>query len=137
MMQFYFLSIVFNILAGLALILDPEVSGDVPLLEGLKTSLKNETTRLILAILTSATGVFKILSVTRMDVVIVGDLFPALAGITTGIALFYEFYAGRSSLSGQSNPVFQAIFVARKKWIGYAALLAAVLHFIFPNVLFL
>lgn len=137
MMQFYFLSIVCNVLAGLALLLNAEESGSMPLVEGLRETLKNETTRLVLGILSLIAGLFKILSVVRMDVVVVGDLLPALAGILASIALFNEYYTARSTIERTPNTAFVAIFVTRKKWIGWAALVAAALHFLFPNVLFL
>ncbi len=137
MMQFYFLSIVCNVLAGLALLLNAEESGSMPLVEGLRETFKNETTRLVLGILSLIAGLFKILSVVRMDVVVVGDLLPALAGILASVALFNEYYTARSTIEREPNPLFAAIFITRKKWIGWAALVAAALHFLFPNVLFL
>lgn len=137
MMQFYFLSIVCNVLAGLALLLNAEESGAMPLVEGLRETFKNETTRLVLGILSLIAGLFKILSVVRMDVVVVGDLLPALAGILASIALFNEYYTARSTIERTPNPVFVAIFITRKKWIGWMAIVAAALHFLFPNVLFL
>jgi len=135
MLQFYFLSIVLNSLSGYILILGDEDAG-LELKSGF--SLKDETFRLVVGILSAVTGLLKLLSAIRGDVPVIGDLIPALMGFLTGFILVFEYYRNRSSLedSGQSEKI-DRILVNNKKIIGIAALVAAALHFLFPGVLLL
>ena len=142
MVQFYFLSIVLNALAGYILISGDE-SGVLEFKGGF--SLKDETFRLIVGILSVITGLLKLLSVIEGDVPVLGDLVPALAGFLSGFILIFEYYRNRSSLEksvdaeseSEYSERIDRILVRNKKIIGVAALAAAVLHFLFPKVLLL
>jgi hypothetical protein len=136
MIQFYFLSILFNGLSGYALsrnsdddVADPET--------GFRLSLQNETCRLILGVTTILIGLLKILSSLRGDVPVIGDIVPALAGFLAGFVLVFEYYRGRSTLEPEHTEKIEQVLIHNKKWIGYFAMAAAVLHFILPSVLFL
>lgn len=134
MIQFYLLSVLLNALAGYALIAEKDASA--PRGEGLRYYLADETFRLVLGVLAFATGFFKILSATRGDLAVIGDLFPAVAGLLSGFALLLEFYRSRSTIE-TANEKIDFVFVKNKKWIGYGAAAAAALHFLFPTVILL
>jgi hypothetical protein len=136
MIQFYFLSILLNGLAGYVLITNPD-DEDTGLDTGFRLSLKNETYRLILGILTIVIGFLKILSVVQGDIPVVGDLIPALAGFLAGFVLVFEYYRNRSTLEPEHTEKIEMLLIHNKKWIGFLALTAAGLHFLFPSVLFL
>lgn len=135
MIQFYFLSILFNAIAGYALAMDQDARPSS--LDGIRAILSDETFRLVLGVLTLATGFFKLLSAVRGDIPVVGDLFPSVAGLASGFALVFEFYRTRSALASDVSERLELIFVKNRKWIGYGTLIAAVTHFLFPTVLFL
>jgi len=145
MLQFYFLSVLLNALAGYILFFGdskgfaPVDSGDVMDFR-CGFSVKIDTFRLVVGILAAVTGIFKILSSTAGDLPIIGDIIPAAAGILSGLILFFEYYKNRSdsgdSDSGQDKKI-NGFLLANKKLIGAAAMIAAVLHFIFPTVLLL
>ena len=133
MIQFYFLSIVLNALTGYLLI-----SEDDDVLEFKSGfSLKDETFKLIVGILTAVVGFLKILSVTEGDLPVIGDLFPAASGLLAGFILIFGYYRSRlsSETSGQTEKI-EKLF-SYKKIIGVTTLIAAVLHFLFPKVLLL
>ena len=135
MIQFYFLSIVLNFLAGYALSSDAENrSGS---LDGVRDLFHDETMRLVLGILSMAVGFFKLLTVVRGDIPVVGDLFPSLAGLGAGFALTLEFYRARSTVQSIASERLELIFVKNRKWLGMAAMVSAAAHFLFPTVLFL
>jgi hypothetical protein len=134
MIQFYFLSIVLNALSGYVLIRDPK-DEDSGLDTGFRWSLQNETTRLILGVLTIVLGLLKILS--SEDMPVIGDLIPALSGFLAGFALVFEYYRSRSTLEPEHTDKIERLLIHNKKWIGFFALAAAGLHFLFPSVLFL
>ncbi len=136
MIQFYFLSIVLNCVGGYALVAD---GGETPS-EGAATLgklLNDEITGLLLGVLSAAVGFFKLLSVVRGDVPVVGDLIPALAGFSVGTSLLIHFYSSRSSVASPFPRLIDTVFVKNKKYVGYLGLAAGALHFLFPTVLFL
>jgi len=135
MLQFYFLSIALNVLAGYILITGDE-GGVLEFKSGF--SLKDETFRFVVGILSVVTGLLKILSPIEGDVPVVGDLIPAITGLVCGFILIFEYYRNRSSLEASEHTErVDRILVSNKKIIGVAALVVAVLHFLFPKVLLL
>ena len=135
MLQIYFLSIFLNALAGYVLI-SREEGGIHELIKAF--NLKEETFRLALGILTAGVGLFKLLSPIDGDVPVVGDLVPAAAGLLAGFIMIFEYYRSRSTLDDtEHTQKINRVFIGNKKIIGITALVAAVLHFIFPRVLLL
>jgi uncharacterized membrane-anchored protein len=138
MIQFYFLAIVLNVLAGCVLL------GESPK-EALEFKaafkwfdLSNETVRLVLGILLAVTGLFKILSPVAGDVPVIGDLVIALSSFLSGFILIFEYYRSRSTVDNSEHAEkINLILVGNKKIVGVAALVAAALHFLFPGVLLL
>jgi len=135
MVQFYLLSVLLNALTGFVILFaerDEERSaGKIP------DVLYDETFRLVLGILTGVVGFFKFLTVVRGDVPVVGDLLPALAGLAGAFLLLYEFYRSRNDMDGETSSVFIRSVFSSKRYIGIACIAVAVLHFLFPVVLFL
>jgi len=135
MIQFYFLSILLNALAGYILF----TGDDVNVLEFKNNfSIKDETFKLVVGILAAVTGLLKLLSPVEGDVPVIGDLIPALAGLLAGFLLIFGYYQSRSSMEITEHVErIDRILGKNKKIIGAFALLAAVLHFLFPKVLLL
>lgn len=135
MIQIYFLSIFLNVLAGYTLVFENEKDA-LEIRPGL--SFKDETVRLILGILSMVTGVLKLLSPVEGDLPILGDLIPAAAGFAAGFILVFEYYRNRATITESEGKVpLSALLIRNKKIIGYIAMAAAVLHFLFPKVLLL
>jgi len=135
MLQFYFLSIVLNSLAGYILVSKDE-NGGLEFKSGF--TLKDETFRFIVGIATAITGLLKILSAVEGDVRVIGDLVPAIAGLLAGFILVFEHYRNRLSESEpEHSEKIDKFLIANKKIIGMIAITAAVLHFLFPKVLLL
>jgi hypothetical protein len=135
MMQFYFLSILYNAVAGYALLCAPESKPSA--LDGLKSYLLNDTFRLVLGIMTMSTGFFKVLSSVRGDIPVIGDLFPAVAGLAAGFILVFEYYRARSLILSAGAERIEQLVGKHRKWFAYIALTSAGTHFMFPTVLFL
>ena len=137
MYQFYFLSIVCNIFAAFALA--PEQLEDkLPVVSdcmGRLLERKGFSAGIGMAAL--VVGVFKLLSVTEGDVVVVGDLLPALAGILGGGSLVFDYYKGKSTVEAPAAAFLESVLTKNRTLWGLTALIAAVLHFFFPAVLFL
>ena len=137
MLQFYFLSILLNLITGFILLFADK--DDMESFQGIKMPViaYDETFRLIIGILSGITGFFKLLTAVRGDVPVIGDLVPALVGLAGGFTLLYDFYRSRSSIEEDTLPPFVQKIVSSKRYVGIACIIAAVLHFLFPTILFL
>ena len=153
MLQFYFLSILLNIVAGLVFIYAGKGNGDETSLvlsdsddfnpetddlnfdaeasSSEKKSSKKENLK------NALTGLMKLLSPIQYDVAVVGDLIPALAGLAAGAVLLLDWYQERSEVELPLPEMIQNIYTGGRKYLGIFCIIAAVLHFIFPLVLFL
>lgn len=149
-MQFYFLSVATNLLAGMALAGDylaPRFPGLQPLLQGLA----GRTGRLTLGSITAAVGVLKLLVLAPgapIQPAVAGDLIPALAGLAAGGALVAtalrpaqteesapEEEEGVPQVAAADGPVEKTAQLALtyRMPLGLVGVAAAVLHFLFPG----
>lgn len=146
MAQFYFLSVLLNILAGLILIYGKN-------LVGLKSSDNDSESaqkisfgglnfdspgfRLVVGVLCVFVAVMKILSVFRNDIPVIGDLFPVVAGFLSGASILLEYYIFTSSESDSVPPAVYKVFIESRKYIGIICIVAGIFHFVFPQVMLL
>lgn len=155
MAQFYFLSVLMNILAGLILVFGinlaaqkfddefDEESSEKPSSESkvIKTfgelGLDSPGFRMVVGILCIFVALMKLLSVFRNDVPLIGDLLPAFAGFVGGASILLEYYVASTEMDISINENVQKVFIDSRKTIGYFCFGAALLHFVFPQVLFL
>ncbi len=136
MIQFYLLSVLLNIVAGYALYsFESEPRGS--LFDGIRVFVKDQTVRLIMGILTFTVGFFKLLTVMRGDVPVVGDLLPSVAGMAVGVTLLLEFYRSTASVTTEAIDKLDRIFISNKRLVGIIAMVSGLVHFLFANVLFL
>ncbi len=137
MLQFYFLAILLNAVTGLVLLFANQNQREEDGSSMIPDLAYDETFRLVLGILTGIVGFFKLLTVVRGDVPVLGDLFVAVAGMAAGFMLLYEFYRTRSTVQEETlHPVVMR-FISSKRYVGIIAIVSAAAHFLFPTVLFL
>lgn len=139
MIQLYFLSILFNGVTGYILVQGDAEKNEIE--TSLKFSLRGGTFRLILGVLSAVTGALKLLSPVMEKVPILGDLVPALAGLVAGFILIFGYYREHASIAvfedeGRLDHI-GGTFLKYQKAAGLALLAAAILHFLFPQALFL
>jgi hypothetical protein len=162
MVQFYFPSIILNLSGGYALV----VAGLPPrsqTIEGFRDFFEDPIVRLVVGILAAATGALKFLAPIRGDIPIVGDFLPAVGGLGVGVTLLLERYheddapspapepppsaepsrpaasesvKSRVSPRGEPNAI-ERLFLDHKSVIGLVGIIAGVVHFLFPMVIFL
>ena len=128
----YFLSIVCNSFAGYVLFsgIDSETG------ENSRFSVKNPVFFLVLGILCVVTGVLKLLSPWE-GILFLGDIIPAAGGIIAGLMLIFGIYRKDTfSKSGELERISVNLLAFRKP-IGVGLLAIALMHFLFPQVLFL
>lgn len=157
MLQFYFLSVLLNLLAGFILfytsyssdsdeVLNADDNEQKKLPEEKKSFLhkifgKNSFTDdemfyLVVGILSIFVGFIKLLSSVNGSPFF-GDLLPALAGFFGGTALLILYFEKKSQEGLVLNHTLNLIFVESRKYLGIACIAIAFLHFILPGVLFL
>lgn len=97
----------------------------------------DKTLQLVGGILSALTALMKLLSPIQYDIAIVGDLVPALAGFAAAAVLLLDWYQERSDVSLSLPESIENIYTGGRTYLGSFCIIAAVLHFIFPRVLFL
>lgn len=135
MLQFYFLSIVSNLLAGLALSSD-WISRRIPSLAAIENALSARRAKLILGLASLLVGVGTLL-VPVEGAVIIGDLFPSFAGMAMGVALLFEFFRQEAVLPVEHSDKAEKLPVGYRTTLGMLGIAAAVLHFFLPERTFL
>lgn len=135
MIQFYFLSIVLNVIAGLIILFENSLNEEQN--SSLSNFIKNETFRLILGILLCIIGIFKLLSPIYNDFPIIGDLLPALTNILAGMFFLISYFKQVSMSDTDILHPFMQNIIKFSRYIGIMSLVVAVLHFLFPTVLLL
>ncbi|MCL2066670.1 MAG: hypothetical protein FWG99_04315 [Treponema sp.] len=142
MIQFYFLSILCNSLIGYILFVY-DGAGEENVDKGFNTgvlSINNPTFHLVLGILSIISGVLKLLSPAMDNIPILGDLLPAVAGVIAGFVLIFGVYRRQSTASVDKDSRMDRLgenLLRYRKFLGAALLVTALLHFLFPQALFL
>lgn len=151
MVQFYMLSIICNIIAGLYLFLSPENKGskkedktdktqDRPqiILPGLMSVLSNKMVKFWLGSSAIIIGIFKMLSPVGINaVVILGDLLPVLSSILVGSVLIIDFFKSSSEVVSDTMKKLDTVVIKNKKYFGMISIVVGILHFLVPGVIIL
>jgi hypothetical protein len=143
MPQFYLLSVVSTVIAGLALSSDylktkSEFFGSFRFLQ------KNRSIQIVAGLITAAIGVLKLIFPSPgEDVIVVGDLLPAAAGIILGVVFIGEAFRQYPKQGEASEKVGKSVEKVTKRIatyripVGIAGAVIGVVHFLFPGILFL
>ena len=157
MIQFYFMVVALNLACGLALVL-PERPHPRQLQRHLDIVLSDIGVRIALGVLGIASGILAVISPVQGDVPLIGDIVPAFTATLAGLVLLFEGEANRrdpvlpdphspdeeaprdeekKDPKSGSRARFRAFLVGSGKVIGLAAIIAGLIHFLFPLELFL
>jgi hypothetical protein len=135
--QFYLLSVLANIIAGLTLAGD-YLGTKFSFLESFKNLRENRTAQIVIGIVTMAVGLITLFVRAPGDTVpIAGDLLPSLAAIAQGITLLVESFRPQVESRGpQAEKLSKAILTYRVP-AGIAGASIGLLHFLFPAAVIL
>ncbi len=135
MLQFYFLSIVGNILAGVALASE-YLAGRFPVFVPFRDLLSRRTYRASIGVLAAAVGFLKLLiRSSAADVPVLGDLIPALLGLAMGASLLLHVVREKADLPPLGR--LERAALTYRVPLGFVGIAAAILHFLLPGALFL
>ena len=135
MLQFYFLSIVCNLLAGVSLA-GEWIAQKVPEFLPVASALSARTAKLISGISSLLVG-FGTLFVPVEGPIILGDLFPSVMGMAMGIALLFEVFRQDAVLPVERSEKSERPAVGYRTTLGMLGIAAAILHFFLPERPFL
>ncbi len=134
MAQFYLLSILANMIAGLTLAGD-YLGEKMPFLASFKNLRANRTAQTIVALAAIVIGVIKLIVLSPgEDVPVVGDLLPALTGIVLGALLLMEAFRPAVDSRGESAQKISKAVLTYRVPVGIAGVAIAFLHFLLPGV---
>jgi hypothetical protein len=137
MLQFYFLSIFANFLAGVALTSD-YLTKKIRAFEPFQDLFGKRGTRIALGSLAAVVGFLKLLiRSTNNDAFFVGDLLPALAGLGMGAALLFDVLKEKSEVPSENMGKLEKAVVTYRVPLGITGIVISALHFLIPSALFL
>jgi len=113
---------------------------DVSLEKSSRLSLGNPVFHLVLGIVSTVTGILKLLSPTMDGIPILGDLLPVAAGITSGLLLIFGIYRQENTPVAETSGALDRLgfsLLRFRKSIGLGLIGIALIHFLFPQALFL
>jgi hypothetical protein len=136
MLQFYFLSIVANFIAGLTLSSD-WFSKKFQGLASFTGAITRGRGKMIVGLVALLVG-FGTLFVPAETPLILGDLFPSVMGMAMGVALLFEVFKQDAILPAErSDKTPERAPVGYRTTLGVLGIMAAILHFFMPERPFL
>ena len=137
MFQLYLLTVLTNVLAGLALATG-FLTERFERFSEYTDFMANSIYRIILGIVSLLIGIINLFPSYDGDIVILGDLFPSIAGIATGVLLLAEFFGSRKS-EAENKTAELAEKVEKFSGpyltiVGIASVIVGILHAILPKL---
>jgi hypothetical protein len=130
-LQFYFLSIVSNLLAGASLASDA-FARRLPGLAAFTAALAGRRGKLFAGLAALLVGVGT-LFVPAGGALVVGDLFPSVVGMVMGIALLFEVFKQDAMFPAERADKGERGSIGYRVTLGLLGIAAAVLHFFLPE----
>lgn len=135
-MQIYFLVVMTHILAGLVLgshFLEEKFES----FSSCTTVLNNARFKIILGVVTVLSALFTLLKVTPDDVLIIGDLLPAVTGFLFGAYLILGYFYESLEESRSWMKSFVDLLEDKGHIFAVVSLVVGLLHFLVPTALIL
>lgn len=138
MFQVFFLTVLANLLAGMALTFS-FIREKVPGLEHFAFIFENEVFKIWLGVITFVTGLLSLFKFSQFDILIIGDLLPTATALTAGTILVIRYIMGKNTFDDESS-IIHKIWSFGEKYgtiVGLLALVAGFLHLILPTAVIL
>jgi len=135
MIQLYFLSVLCNGFCGYILF---STGREKSVFKEEITFFQNPTFHLVLGILSGIVGILVLLSPYN-GIPILGDLIPSIAGIIAAFVIIFGVYRRDVSSSDSDSKLerFGESLLRFRKVVGIILMIVAMVHFLFPQALFL
>ncbi len=137
MAQFYLLSVLANITAGLTLAGD-YLGEKFPFLASFKNLRDNRNAVIIIGAVALAVGILKLFILSPGETIpVAGDLLPALAGIVLGAILLAEAFRQKVESRSPNIEKLSKVVLSYRVPVGIAGVVIGLLHFLFPGAVIL
>ena len=143
MPQFYLLSVVSTVVAGLALSSD-YLGKKSEFFASFRYLRQSRGVQMTAGLITAVIGVCKLIFRSPGETIVVaGDLLPAAVGIIIGVILIGEAFRQHPKAEGENEKVEQSVqkvtaaIMPYRVPVGIAGAVVGLLHFLFPRILFL
>jgi hypothetical protein len=137
MTQFYLLSVLANLVAGLTLAGD-YLGGRFKFLASFKSLRETRSGQLAVGLIALGVGVITVFVRAPGDYVpVVGDLLPSLAGMAMGLALLVEAFRQKVEDRGPQGTLISRAVLTYRVPAGIAGVAVALAHFLFPAAVIL
>lgn len=133
MVQVYFLLIICNLLMGLILSKD-FFSSKIDNFNNMDQLLSNEMFQVTIGCLGTIIGFLALFLRYTGNILILGDLFPAITAITSGITLFINYIDNEENSNSSIIVFVKNVFLKNRIVLGFLAIFAGVIHFIAPSI---
>jgi hypothetical protein len=137
MAQFYLLSVLSSMVAGLTLAGD-YLGEKLPFLASFRNLRANRGAQTTIAVAAIIIGIVKLIVLSPGESVpVVGDLLPALTGILLGAIMLIEAYRPTVESRGASMEKISKTVLTYRVPVGVAGVVIAFVHFLFPGAVIL
>lgn len=135
-MQIYFLVVSTHLLAGIVLA-SHFIEEKNEAFGACTQVLNNRTFKIVLGIITVLSSLFTLLKVSPDDVLIIGDLLPAVSGFLIGAYLILAYFYESLEENRSWMKSYVDLLEDKGHIFGLFAIIVAVLHFLVPTALIL
>ncbi len=137
MPQFYLLSVLANIAAGLTMAGD-YLGEKLPFLASFKDLRANRNAEIVIGAVAIVVGILKLFILSPGETIpVAGDLLSALAGIVLGAILLAEAFRQKVESRGQNIEKLSKVVLSYRVPVGIAGVVIGLLHFLFPAAVIL
>jgi hypothetical protein len=136
MLQLYFLSVAFNLIAGYSLSSDA-ITRKAPRLAALGDLLALRSARLAVGLSVIVVGFITLFVPAGGGVLIIGDLIPSIVGLGMGIASLFEVFRQEAVFPSESAEKSERPHLDYRVTLGLLGMAVAILHFFLPERPFL
>ncbi len=133
MVQIYFLLILCNLIMGIILAKN-FINSKVENFSAINELLSSEILQVTLGCIGTVVGILALFLRFDTNMIILGDLIPALMAIISGITLFIEYIAHEDGEDGTAVKFIKNIFLKKRSFLGISSMVVGIIHFIAPQI---
>lgn len=133
MVQIYFLLILSNLIMGVILAKN-FFNSKFENFNQLNQLLSSEILQVTIGCIGTIVGLLALFLRYSGDLIILGDLIPASIAMLSGVTLFIEYIAQEDSTEATVIKIIQNIFLKNRTVLGFASIVAGIIHFIAPGI---
>ncbi len=133
MVQIYFLLILSNLVMGIILAKN-FLNTKFENFSQINQLLSSEILQVTIGCIGTIVGLLALFLRFSGNLIILGDLIPASIAMLSGVTLFIEYIAQEESTEATAIKIIKNIFLKNRTVLGFASIVAGLIHFIAPGI---